>query len=78
MSHHRLSMVIPRILTAQSLLDKLRYWIALPLGAAAGSVCGYWIGQPGIENRDIVLTVASLVLVLWLGLSAPRAVGPKS
>jgi len=65
-------MVVPRILAGQALLDKLRYWVAVPLGAAAGAWLGYRIAQPGIGSHDVTMALCAAIAALWLGLSSPK------
>ena len=67
-------MIVPRILAGQSLLDKLRYWVAVPLGAAVGGWLGYRIAQPGVDGTDIIMAAGALGLAAWLGMSSPKPV----
>ena len=67
-------MVASRMVAALAQLDKLRYYIAVPLGVAAGTWLGYRLGQPGTLAYDTALALAGLGAALWLGLSSPPPV----
>ena len=71
-------MVVPRILTGQPQIDKLRYWIAVPLGAVVGAWMGHRLALPGIDLHDIIMAAGALALALLLGLSSPRATPPSA
>lgn len=55
-------------------LDKLPAWITTPFGGAAGALVGYRVVQPGDTAVDVVLIAACAAVILWCGLSAPRAI----
>jgi hypothetical protein len=46
----------------------------LPVGVLAGVVAGHRIARAEHTTADIVLLVALAVVILWCGLTAPRAI----
>lgn len=64
----------PSIFPGPWRLDKLPVWITVPLGAAGGALAGRRIVQAEDPMLDIVLIAACAAVILWCGLSAPRAI----
>jgi len=69
-------MVIPRIVAGRALLDKLPFWIAVPMGLVIGLVVGYWVAEPTLDQSDLTWAIIAVASVLWLGFSTPRPVPP--
>lgn len=70
-------MAILRILAGKALLDKIPYWIALPLALGAGVKLGAWVAGPDREPGHALVALIVLGLAAALGLTAPRPVRRK-
>jgi hypothetical protein len=55
-------------------LDKLPGWLTLPAGGIIGAVAGYRVAQSEYGTADVVILALLAVVVLWSGLTAPRAI----
>jgi len=66
--------VPPRIFPGPWSLDKLPAWLTLPAGGILGAIAGYRIARSGPGTGDMVMLAVLAVVVLWSGLTAPRAI----
>lgn len=70
--------VPPRIFPGPWNLDKLPAWLTIPAGILAGAFAGYRIARTEHTMADIALLVALVIVILWSGLTAPRAIPARS
>ena len=71
LSHHG-AMAVFRILAGRADLDKIPFYVALPIGAFLGAFVGYAASMPGVGPKRIALLVGAFGLVAAFGMLAPR------
>ena len=64
----------PRIFPGPWSLDKLPAWLTLPAGGILGGIAGYRLAQPEPGTADMAMLAVLAFVVLWSGLTAPRAI----
>ena len=70
--------VLSRIIPGLRVLDKLPFWIAVPVGLAIGGIFGYQAALSPMNSLDMLLLLAVLAMTLWFGLSAPRPLSTRT
>jgi len=61
-----------RILSGRASLDKLRYYVAVPLGVVLGAAIGYKASLPEAGPKAIALMVVAVAVATGFGWRAPR------
>lgn len=65
-------MAVPRILSGRALLDKLPYWLALPVGLFVGLFAGYRASVPEVGMKRMALAGGVLLAAALFAWLAPR------
>lgn len=68
--------MVPWILASMA-LDRLPFWVALPVGLGSGFALGSWLASPERGALGWVIAVLVLGVIAVLGVTAPRAVASE-